>query len=195
MDIKEEICEIGRRMYAKELICGYEGNISVRVSDNEIWTTPTGVCKGFLTPDMLVCVDINGTPIDNKKPSSELKMHLRVYRERADVQAVVHAHPTYATAFAAAGKALDKFYLTENIITLGEIYVAPYATPSTEEVPDSIAPFLKGCKAVLLANHGALTWAKTLQDAYFLMESVESAAKTTFITEQLGAKEIFVRLL
>jgi L-fuculose-phosphate aldolase len=188
--IKEKICEIGQRLYSRELICGYEGNISIRVSNSEIWTTPSGVCKGFLTPDMLVCVDINGISLNGKKPSSEIKMHLRVYRERADVMAAVHAHPIYAGAYAAAGKALDKYYMTENVITLGAVPLAEYAAPSTDEVPDSIVPFLANHRAVLLANHGALTWGKTLDEAYFLMENVEAAAKTAFLAEILDAKEI-----
>ena len=188
--VKSKICEIGYRLYSHELICGYEGNISLRVSNSEIWATPSGVCKGFLTEDMLVCVDINGVLLNNKKPSSEIKMHLKVYQERHDIMAVVHAHPVYAGAYAAAGKALDRYYMTENIITLGKVPLAKYAAPSTEEVPDSVAPFLKDYRAVLLANHGALTWGKTLDEAYFLMESVETAAKIGFLAEILKAEEI-----
>lgn len=188
---KDLIVEIGRLMYDRGLLSACDGNISVRLNDNEIWTTPSGVCKGMMDSEMLVRTDISGNVIEGGKPSSELKMHLQVYCSRPDIFAVVHAHPVYACAFASSGKALDKNYFTENIITLGEVPLAEYATPSTEEVAKSVEPYLKDYKALLLAHHGALSWGKDLPEAYFLMESLENTAKSTFIAEQTGsAREI-----
>ena len=181
----EEICKTGRMMYAKGLVCACEGNISVRTGDNEIWATPSGVRKGMLTPEMLVKTDMNGNTARGR-PSSELKMHLRVYQELSHIKAVVHAHPTYACVYAIRGVPLDKTYLTESVITLGAVPVAPYATPSTDEVPESVAQFLHTHKAVLLANHGALTWGESLSEAYFMMESLESTAKIAYLTEAAG---------
>jgi L-fuculose-phosphate aldolase len=176
-EAKEMICEIGRRVYNRNYVAANDGNISVKVGPNEIWTTPTGVSKGYMTPDMMVKMDLSGKVISgNLKPSSEVKMHLRVYNENPEVNAVVHAHPPVATSFAIAGIPLDKPVLPEAIVLLGNVPVAPYALPGTQEVPDSIAPYCKTHNAVLLANHGALTWGRDLMEAYFRMESLEHYA-------------------
>ena len=181
----EAILDIGRRMYAKNMVVSNDGNISCRVADG-IWTTPTGVCKGDMTLDMLVKVDENGHVLLGKcKPSSELKMHLRVYQENPIVQAVVHAHPPMATSFAIAGIALDTPILPEAIVQLGSVPVAVYAVPGTQAVADSIAPYCVSHHAVLLANHGALTWGKDLWQAYFRMESLEYYAQVTLNTTYL----------
>lgn len=171
------ICEIGKRVYNKNFVAANDGNISVKVGPNTIWTTPTGVSKGFMTPDMMVKMDLSGKVLAGKlKPSSEVKMHLRVYHENSEVNAVVHAHPPIATSFAIAGISLDKPVSPEAVVLLGTVPVAPYATPGTEEVPNSIAPYCKGHNAVLLANHGALTWGRDLIEAYYRMESLEHYA-------------------
>lgn len=178
----EAILNIGRRMYAKNMVVSNDGNISCRVADG-IWTTPTGVCKGDMTLDMLVKVDENGNILFGQyKPSSELKMHLRVYQENPTVQAVVHAHPPVATSFAIAGIALDSPILPEAIVHLGTVPVTVYAVPGTQAVADSIAPYCTSHHAVLLANHGALTWGKDLWQAYFRMESLEYYAQVTLNT-------------
>ena len=172
-------------MYAKNMVVSNDGNISCRVADG-IWATPTGVCKGDMTLEMLVKVDGDGHILEGThKPSSELKMHLRVYQENPDVQAVVHAHPPMATSFAVAGIALDTPILPEAIVNLGVVPVAPYAVPGTQAVPDSIAPYCRTHNAVLLANHGALTWGKDLWQAYFRMESLEYYAQLTLNTTYL----------
>ncbi|MEC1524164.1 class II aldolase/adducin family protein [Neobacillus niacini] len=174
---KEMICEIGRRVYNRNYVAANDGNISVKVGPNEIWTTPTGVSKGYMTPDMMVKMDLSGKVLaGDLKPSSEVKMHLRVYNENPEVNAVVHAHPPIATSFAIAGTPLDKPVLPEAIVLLGNVPVAPYALPGTQEVPDSIAPYCNTHNAVLLANHGALTWGRDLMEAYFRMESLEHYA-------------------
>lgn len=176
-EAKKMICEVGRRMYMKNFVAANDGNITVKVGPNTIWTTPTGVSKGFMTPDMLIKMDLSGNMISGtRKPSSELKMHLRVYHENPEVNAVVHCHPPVATSFAIAGIDLDKAVSPESVVILGTVPVAPYATPGTQEVPDSIAPYCKEYNAVLLANHGALTWGKDIIEAFYRMESLEHYA-------------------
>ncbi|MFP7300311.1 class II aldolase/adducin family protein [Neobacillus niacini] len=176
-EAKEMICEVGRRIYNRNYVAANDGNISVKVGTNEIWTTPTGVSKGYMTPDMMVKLDLSGNVLaGNLKPSSEVKMHLRVYNENPEVNGVVHAHPPVATSFAIAGIPLDKPVLPEAIVLLGNVPVAPYALPGTQEVPDSIAPYCRTHNAVLLANHGALTWGRDLMEAHFRMESLEHYA-------------------
>ena len=176
-EAKKMICEIGKRIYNKNFVAANDGNISVKVDANTIWTTPTGVSKGFMTPDMMVKMDLSGKIISGKmKPSSEVKMHLRVYKENPEVNAVVHAHPPVATSFAIAGIPLEKPVSPEAVVILGTVPVAPYATPGTEEVPNSIAPYCRNHNAVLLANHGALTWGRDIIEAYYRMESLEHYA-------------------
>ena len=173
-EAKLAILDVGRRMYERGYVAANDGNISCRVSENEIWSTPTGVSKGFMTEEMLIKTDLSGTVLEGTmRPSSELKMHLRVYREDPSLQAVVHAHPPIATAFAVAGIPLDRPVLTEAAMALGNIPVAPYATPGTQEVPDSIAPFVRTHNGCLLANHGALSWGKDMYQAYYRLESIE----------------------
>lgn len=188
---KKNICLVGRSLYQRGLVCALEGNLSVRTDDQTIWCTPAGQCKGRLKPGDLALVDLDGRPLNGKRPSSELKMHLKVYQRRPDAKAVVHAHPPWASALAVSGRALDKCFLTENVHTLGPVPLAPYAAPSTDEVPESIEPYLAGHRAVLLAHHGALTWAEDLWTAYYLMESLESAARISILAELMGgAREI-----
>lgn len=179
----EEILEIGRRMYAKSFVAANDGNITCMVSPSTLWTTPTGVSKGYMTEEMLVKADLDGHILQGTwKPSSELKMHLRVYRENPELTACVHAHPPAATAFAVAGIALDRPILPEAIVQLGVVPVAPYAAPGTQEVPDSVAPYCRTHNGVLLANHGALTWGTSLMQAYMRMESLEYYALLTMYT-------------
>ncbi|WP_094604845.1 3-oxo-tetronate 4-phosphate decarboxylase [Sporomusa silvacetica DSM 10669] len=188
-ELKQQICQIGKRMYDSGFVAANDGNISVKLSANEVLTTPTGVSKGFMTPEMLVKVDSEGQVLaaaDSWRPSSELKMHLRVYKERPDVQAVVHAHPPYATTFAVARTPLNKPLIAEAVVSLGCVPVAEYGTPSTNEVPDAVARYLVHFDAVLLANHGALAWGQDLLTAYHKLESVEFYAKLTFLSTQLG---------
>ncbi|WNF39008.1 class II aldolase/adducin family protein [Bacillaceae bacterium IKA-2] len=185
-EAKKLICEIGKRVYNKNFVAANDGNISVKCGPNTIWTTPTGVSKGFMTPDMMVKMDLSGKVLAGKlKPSSEVKMHLRVYKENAEVNAVVHAHPPVATSFAIAGISLEKPISPEAVVLLGRVPVAKYATPGTTEVPDSIAPYCKDYNAVLLANHGALTWGRDLMEAYFRMESLEHYALMTMYSTNI----------
>lgn len=188
-EIKKEICEVGRRIYMNGFVAANDGNISVKVSENEFYCTPTGVSKGFMTPDMILKVDKTGSllePNAKYKPSSEFKMHLRVYQERSDVTAVVHAHPPIATAHAVAGLALDSYIMPEAIISLGAVPLTKYGTPSTMEIPDAISGALQNHDAVLLQNHGALSVGVNLMNAYFKMETLEYFAKVSYYANQLG---------
>ncbi len=187
--LREEICEIGRRMYARRMVAANDGNISVRLSKEEILCTPTGVSKGYMKPEQLCKIDLSGnvlTMAEGFGPSSEVKMHLRVYQKRPDISAVVHAHPIFATGFAVMGRALDIPIMPEVIVNFGKVPLAPYGTPSTAEIPDAIEPYLADYQAILLESHGALTWAKELQTAYMKMESVEFYAELLYRTTQLG---------
>ncbi len=188
-EIKIEICEIGKRIYNKGMVASNDGNISVKISENEFLCTPTGVSKGFMTPEYICKVDKEGRVIEANpgyKPSSEIKMHMRVYKERPDVVSVVHAHPMYATGFAIAGIPLTQPIMPEAVITLGSVPIAEYGTPSTEEIPDAVSKYLPYYDAVLLENHGALTYGDSLLNAYHKMESVEFYAQLLYIARQLG---------
>ena len=179
-------------------IVGYtasnDGNISVRLSADRLLMTPKGVCKGFLTPDMLCITDLDGRKIQGERaPSSEILMHLEVYRQRKDVQAVVHAHPPTATGFAVAGIPLTRPVLAEVLTTLGSIPIAEYATPSTQELPDAVRKYIKAHDGMLLANHGALTVGSDLFAAYFKMETVEHFAKISLVARLLGRENLIAR--
>lgn len=189
---KKLICDIGKRVYEKGFVAANDGNISVRISENEFLITPTGVSKGFLTPEMIIKVDENGNVLEGDyKPTSEMKMHLLVYKERPDIQAVVHVHPPYATAFAIAGIPLDQAIMPESVVYLGTIPIAEYGAPSTEEVPNAVKKHVKNHQGVLLENHGALTWGKDLEHAYYLMESLEFTAKINWLAKQInGDREL-----
>lgn len=183
--VREQIIDIGKRMYERRMVAANDGNISVRISDNEVLCTPTGVSKGFMNPEMIVKIDMQGNVIsahEGYRPSSEVKMHLRVYERRPDIKAVVHAHPTYATIYAIAEKPLDKPIMTEAVVALDRVPVAPLATPSTKEVPDSIECLVEEYDALLLSHHGALTYAPDIMTAYMRMESVEFYAELLYKT-------------
>jgi len=188
-EVKKQICEIGKRIYMNGFVAANDGNITVRIGENEIITTPTGVSKGFMTPDMLLNINLNGEVLKSSgdyKPSTEIKMHLRVYRERPDVKSVIHAHPPFGTGFAIVGIPLTKPIMPEAVISLGCVPIAEYGTPSTEELPDAVSKYLQNYDALLLENHGALTYGPDLISAYYKMESLEFYAKLTFISTLLG---------
>ena len=187
-EIKKEICEVGHKLWLKGFVAANDGNISVKINDHEFYCTPTGVSKGDLTPDMIIKVDENGKKLEGKlNPSSEIKMHMRVYRERPDVTAVVHAHPPVATAFTVADIDLDQYILPEAVLTIGNVPTCDYGTPSTMEIPDSLDPYLQNHDAFLLRNHGALTVGCNLTKAFFVMEEVEFNAIICKHAMDLGA--------
>lgn len=191
-EIKKEMCEIGRRIYNDGFVAANDGNFSVKINENTFYVTPTGVSKGFMTPEMICKVDGEGNLKESNgqwKPSSEFKMHLKVYKERPDVNAVVHAHPPIATSFAIAGVSLDKLIMPEAIIFLGAVPIAQYGTPSTMEIPESLTPYLQEYDAILLANHGALTFGCDLNTAFFRMESTEFYAKLLMYSRIIGGEK------
>lgn len=193
-EIKKQICEIGKRIYDRNMVAANDGNISVKLNDNEFLCTPTGVSKGFMTPEFICKVDREGKVLQANKgfrPSSEIKMHMRVYQKRPDVGSVVHAHPTFATAFAIAGIPLTQPIMPEAVISLGCVPIAPYGTPSTMEIPDAVEPYLEHFDQVLLESHGALTWGQDLMTAYYKMESVEFYAELLYKSRQLGGPKEF----
>ena len=193
-DIKKLMCEIGKRVYDRNMAAANDGNFSVKISDNEFLCTPTGVSKGFMTPEYICKVDAKGNVIEangNFRPSSEIKMHMRVYEKRPDVKAVVHAHPSFATSFAIAGIPLTQPIMPEAVISLGCVPIADYGTPSTMEIPDNIEMFLPHYDAVLLENHGALTWGQDLLTAYHKMESLEFYAELLYKAKALGGAKEF----
>lgn len=185
--VREEICAICRLLYERGYVVSNDGNVSARVEEDRVLITPSGVGKGRMTPDMLVLCDLEGSVIaGDRHPSSESKMHLMVYRERPDVRAVVHAHPPFSTARAICRRPLKERYLAELVLSLGEVPVTEFATLSTDEVPDSVRPFVRTYDAVLLANHGSLTWGPTLLTAFDRLEVVEQTAKIHSLVDSMG---------
>jgi L-fuculose-phosphate aldolase len=186
-DILSPIVEVCHRLYARGMVTATDGNVSVRLANGNILATRSGVNKGMVTEEDVVEVTLDGRQVGGAgKPSTEIGMHLFIYQQRPDAFAVVHAHPTYATGFATARIALDACAFPEVIVGLGAIPLADYATPSTGEVADSLAPFVHNSEAILLANHGAVTFGSGVYDAYFKMEKVEHAAHITFVAMMLG---------
>ncbi|HEX7283117.1 MAG TPA: class II aldolase/adducin family protein [Vicinamibacterales bacterium] len=191
---RADIVEVGRRLWERGYVASNDGNISVRLDEQRLITTPKSVSKGFMTPDMMVITDLDGRKIAGERdPSSELKMHLEVYRNRPDARAVVHAHPPTATGFAVAGIPLDRAVLAEVITTLGSIPIAEYATPSTQELPDAVRKYVKAHDGLLLANHGALAIAGDVMSAYYRMETIEHFAKISLVAHTLGRENLLSR--
>src|SRR5581483_1111115 len=192
--IRADIVESGRRLYQLGFVASNDGNISARLDDSRLITTPKSVSKGFMTPDMMVVVDYEGNKIaGDRDPSTELPMHLEVYKNRPDVSAVVHAHPPLATGFAVAGIPLTRAVLAEVITTLGSIPIAEYATPSTSELPDAVRKYIKAHDGMLLANHGALTVGADLFAAYYKMETIEHFAHISLVARLLGRENLISR--
>ncbi len=192
--LRADIVEIGRRMYTRGYTASNDGNISVRLGKDRLLMTPKSVCKGFMTPDMMCITDLEGRKLQgDRDPSSEMLMHLEVYRQRPDVQAVVHAHPPTATGFAVAGIPLDRAVLAEVVTTLGSVPIAEYATPSTSELPEAVRQYVKAHDGMLLANHGALTVGGDLFSAYYKMETIEHFAKISLVARMLGRENLISR--
>lgn len=181
---------IGRRMYAQGYVASNDGNLSVRVRDDEIWATPTGVSKGFMKTKDMVRLRLDGTVLSQGKlgPSSEIKMHLCIYRENPEAMGVCHAHPLMSTSFAVAGIALDAPIYPEAMVNLGVVPCVPYETPGSQSVPDSVAPYAKTHCAVLLGNHGPVTWGRSLEEAWHRLEAVEHYAQILYNTRYVIGK-------
>jgi L-fuculose-phosphate aldolase len=192
--LRSGIVEVGRRLYARGYTASNDGNISVRLDRERLLMTPKSVCKGFMTPEMMCTTDLDGHKLTGERdPSSEMQMHLEVYRQRPDAQAVVHAHPPIATGFAVAGIPLDRAVLAEVVTTLGSVPIAEYATPSTKELPEAVRRYVKAHDGMLLANHGALTLGSDLFSAYYKMETIEHFAKISLVARLLGGERLLSR--
>jgi L-fuculose-phosphate aldolase len=190
-ELRQEMVRIGRLMWERGYVAAADGNLSARLDNERLLVTATGHSKGFLSVNDLVILDLEGEPVASyrgrgQRPSSEILMHLEVYRQRPDVAAIVHAHPPVATAFSIAGVSLARCVLPEVIVTLGSIPTAEYATPGTTEIPQSIREAIKDHDALILAHHGSLTVGETLWEAYLRLEKVEHTAQITLVAHQLG---------
>src|SRR4051794_21067838 len=190
--LKEQICEIGRRVYERGFAAANDGNISIRLNDREVLCTPTMVSKGFMKPEDLCKVDYEGKQLaGTRKRSSEILLHLAVYKQRPDVMAVVHCHPPHATAFAVAHEPIPKCVLPEVEVFLGEVPVARYETPGTQKFAETIVPFLKDCNTIFLANHGPVTFAPALEKASFNPEIIAAYCRILILARQLGRVNYF----
>ena len=192
MQLREQICDVCHKMWQLGWVAANDGNVSAKLEDGTFLATPTGMSKSFITPEKLVHIDKTGQileALEGYRPSSEITMHLRCYEEREDVGAVLHAHPPVATGFAVANIPLDDYSMIETVIALGSIPVTPYGTPSTQEVPDAIAPYLPEHDAMLLQNHGALTVGADVITAYYRMETLELFAKISLNARLLGGAQ------
>jgi L-fuculose-phosphate aldolase len=184
---RELMCEIGRRIYAKGFAAANDGNISCKLADDRVLCTPTRVSKGFMKPDDLCIVDLQGKQISGKrKRSSEVLLHLTVMKARADIRSVVHCHPPHATAFAVAQEPIPKCVLPEFEVFLGEVAISPYETPGSQKFADTVLPYVKDTDTILLANHGTVTYGADLEDAYFKTEIIDAYCRILLLTKQLG---------
>jgi L-fuculose-phosphate aldolase len=182
---------VGRWFHERGYVASTDGNISVRLDPRRILTSPTGISKGMMGPDDLVITDLEGHKLAGRRePSTELHMHLLIYRLRADASAICHAHPPVATGFAAAGVPLNKALLCELVVALGCVPVAPYGTPGTRQLADAIQPLVAGHDAILMANHGVVAYGPDLLSAFYRMETTEHFARVTLVTELLGKQTL-----
>lgn len=190
--LKEQICEIGRRLYAKGFAAANDGNITVRLNDREILCTPTMVSKGYMKPDDICKVDYDGKQLaGTRKRTSEVLLHLVAYKLNPNVNAVVHCHPPHATAFAVAHEPIPKCVLPEVEVFLGEIPIAPYETPGNQKFADTIAPYVKDTNTILLANHGTVTFGPSLENAYFNTEIIDAYCRILILSKLLGRVNYF----
>src|SRR5213592_4686354 len=183
---RRDLIRICQLMYERSYVVSSDGNVSVLLDDGRVLATPTMTCKGRTTEDMLAVTDLEGRPLNDRRASSELAMHLLIYRERPDVKAVCHAHPPHGTAFAVAGLPIDQPILSEVILTLGCVPLAEYGTPSTEELTDAMRPLVKHHNALLMANHGAVAYGADLWQAFDRLETLEHTAKIAILSRALG---------
>jgi L-fuculose-phosphate aldolase len=185
--IKQDMCEIGRRIYARQFAAANDGNITVRVSENEVLCTPTLQCKGFLKPDDISLIDMTGKQLSGrKKRSSEALLHLEIYRQREDIKSVVHCHPPHATAFAIAREPIPQCILPEVEVFLGDVPITKYETPGGQDFADTIIPFVKRTNVMILANHGTVSYGETVEQAYWWTEILDAYCRMLILAKQLG---------
>src|SRR5437660_3434696 len=186
---KRDLLRICQLMYERSYVVSSDGNVSVQLDDGRVLATPTMTCKGRMTEDLIAITDLEGRSLNDRRASSELAMHLLIYRERPDVKAVCHAHPPHGTAFAVAGLAIDQPILSEVILTLGCVPLAEYGTPSTAELTDAMRPLVKHHNALLMANHGAVAYGSDLWQAFDRLETLEHTAKIAILSRILGGSK------
>src|SRR5215210_4595303 len=186
---RQLICEIGKLLYERSYVVSSDGNVSIRLDENTILATPTMTCKGRMTEDGLALTDMDGKPLSDRRASSELAMHLLIYKLRPDVKAVCHAHPPHGTAFAVAGLAIDQPILSEVILTLGCVPLTGYGTPSTDELTDAMKPYVPHHNALLMANHGAVAYGEDLWQAFDRLETLEHTARIAILSRMLGGAQ------
>ncbi len=190
--IKQEICEIGDRLYKKGFAAANDGNISYRLSDNEVVCTPTMISKGYMKPDDLCIVDMEGTQISGRRErTSEVKLHLAIMKERPDVRGVVHCHPPHATAFGIAREPVPVCVLAEVEIFLGEVPITKYAMSGSQEFVDTVLPFVKKANAIILANHGTVSYGPTVEQAYWRTEILDGYCRMLMLARGLGRISYF----
>ncbi|MBX3414445.1 MAG: class II aldolase/adducin family protein [Pirellulales bacterium] len=190
--IKKDICEIGRRLYQKGFAAANDGNISYRIGENEVVCSPTMICKGFMTPEDLCTVDLDGKQLSGRrKRTSEILLHLAIMRERPDVKSVVHCHPPHATAFAIAREPIPQCVLPEVEVFLGDIPIAKYETPGTQKFADTVLPFAKKTNVMILANHGTISYGTSVEQAYWWTEILDAYCRMLLLAKQLGRVNYF----
>jgi L-fuculose-phosphate aldolase len=188
--LKEEICDIGRRIYAKGFAAGNDGNISFRLSENQVLCTPTMICKGFIKPDDLCIVDMDGKQLSGKrKRTSEILLHLAIMKERPEVKSVVHCHPPHATAFAIAREPIPQCVLPEVEVFLGDVPITKYETPGGQVFAETIIPFVKKANVIILANHGTVSYGETVEKAYWWTEILDAYCRMLMLAKGLGRVE------
>jgi L-fuculose-phosphate aldolase len=190
-ELREDIVRVGQLVYQKGWVASNDGNISIRLDMDRVLCTPTNISKGMMTPEDLIIVDRRGNKLEGKRErTSEILMHLTIYDLRPDVQAVVHTHPPVATGFAVAGRALTQAILPEVVVNLGCIPISSYGLPGTPALTEPMLPLIPSYDAILLANHGAVTYAEDVWRAFFRMETVEHYARVALVANLLGGPNV-----
>jgi L-fuculose-phosphate aldolase len=194
VQIKEEICDIGRRLYHRGFAAANDGNISCRIDDDRIVCTPTGISKGFMKPDDLCIVDMEANQIEgSRKMTSEVRQHITIMKHRSDVKAVVHCHPPHATAFGMTREAIPQGLMPEAEINLGNVPIAKYTVPGGQEFADAILPFVNKSDIIIQANHGTVSYGPTVEQAYFLVETLDAYCKIVLLARSLGRVQYFTQ--
>jgi L-fuculose-phosphate aldolase len=190
--LREQMCEIGRRVYNKGFAAANDGNISYRLSEDRVLCSPTRISKGFMKPDDLCIVDMDGKQVSGKrKRSSEILLHLTIMKTRPDVRSCVHCHPPHATAFAVAHEPIPKCTMPEFEVFLGEVAITPYETPGGQKFADTVIPYVKDTDTIILANHGTITYGSDLEDAYFKTEIIDAYCRILILAKQIGRVEYY----
>ncbi len=190
--VKEEICDMGRRLYNKGFAAGNDGNISYRIDENRVVCTPTMICKGFMKPDDLCVVDMQGNQISGaRKHTSEIFLHLTIMKERPEIKSVLHCHPPYATAFGVAREAIPQCVLPEVDIFMGDVPIANYAIPGGQEFADTVLPFIHKSDIIVLANHGTVSLGATVEKAYWMTELLDAYCRILMFARELGGVKYF----